>query len=236
MRNFHNALADMQAEQNLYYKTPEMIRHLHEWESSAVTLPQRLEELVVSLYEHGFIEENDVKLYQEWITILVESGYHFPTSERVTENRSNVRGNASVRVSKSIIVDPDVGESTTTPTSSRFAPMSSGQALGAWAFLFDPSLLPYSWEGARAYQPILSHELNLDFAEILYEWENWMIFVDSVGPVCLTQAFFAANKDTALTVRRHQHAFLTLRTLTIDRPSGPSSGTLAQRRPFPNVP
>ena len=199
IRNFHNALADMQAEQDLYYKTPEMIRHLHEWESSAVSLPQRLEELVVNLYEHGFIEENDVRLYQEWITILVESGYHFPTSRHVLENSSNAHVNANGSVSKSIIVPSDnMEELAPTPNGSRFAPRSSGQSLGVWGFLFDPFLLPYSWEGARAYQPILSHELNLDFAEILYEWENWMIFVDSVGPVCLTQAFFAANKDTAL--------------------------------------
>ena len=187
MRNLHNALADMQAEQDLYYKTPEMIRHLQKWTSSAITLPQRLEELVVSLYEHGFIEENDVKLYQEWTTILVESGYHFPTSKSVSEI-----------VSESVVVDGDVGISTSALASSRFVPRSSGHALGAWALLFDPSMLPYSWESARAYQPILSHELNLDFAEVLYEWENWMIFVDSVGPVCLTQAFFAANKETAL--------------------------------------
>ena len=68
--------------------------------------------------------------------------------------------------------------------------------LGAWQMLFDPSMMPLAWGGARAQQVALSHEFNMDFGAVLYSWDGWLIFIDSAGPVCLTSSFFSATVDT----------------------------------------
>ena len=75
---------------------------------------------------------------------------------------------------------------------SRFA----SRPLGAWQSLLDPGMLPLSWGSARAQQVALSHEFNMDFGAVLYAWDDWLIFVDAAGPVCLTAGFFSANIDT----------------------------------------
>jgi hypothetical protein len=75
---------------------------------------------------------------------------------------------------------------------SRFA----SRPLGAWQSLLDPGMLPLSWGGARAQQVALSHEYNMDFGAVLYAWDDWLIFIDAAGPVCLTAGFFSANIDT----------------------------------------
>ena len=53
----------------------------------------------------------------------------------------------------------------------------------------------------------------------------------SVGTRAQRQNFTCAPSGRTLAVGRHQHAFLTLRTLTIDRPSA----IRAQRRPLPRA-
>jgi hypothetical protein len=70
------------------------------------------------------------------------------------------------------------------------------RALGAWQAHFDPAMMPLAWDGARAQQVALSHELDKDFGSPLYAWDGWLVFIDAAGPVCLTAGFFSANVDT----------------------------------------
>lgn len=78
IRNAHNYLADMESEQPLYTQTPALLRFLQEWQGSAPTLPGRMEELYVALYERGYIEAQDIVLIQEWIQSLLAVDYLFP--------------------------------------------------------------------------------------------------------------------------------------------------------------
>ncbi len=77
-RNPHNPLADMAAETDLYFKSLTLVEHLIEWKGSAKSLPGRYEELVIDLYERGFLGKNDVFLVQAWLGALVTIGYKFP--------------------------------------------------------------------------------------------------------------------------------------------------------------
>jgi hypothetical protein len=43
-----------------------------------VSLPARMEELWAFLYEHGYIQMQDVLLQQKWIAALIKAGYRFP--------------------------------------------------------------------------------------------------------------------------------------------------------------
>lgn len=83
-RNAHNYLADMSAEQDLYLKSGALLRTLasERWKDSSTTLPSRLEQLAVALYEREFIAYEDVRCMQKWIAALLEIGYKFPTITR----------------------------------------------------------------------------------------------------------------------------------------------------------
>ena len=84
-RNAHNYLADMQAELDLYFKAGKLIEFLsQEWNSAAHTIPERMEELWIELYQRGYIELDDVQAIQLWLEALVETGYQFP---KVTRKR-----------------------------------------------------------------------------------------------------------------------------------------------------
>ena len=84
-RNAHNYLADMQAELDLYFKAGKLIEFLSQaWNSVANTIPERMEELWIELYERGYIELDDVQAIQLWLEALVETGYQFP---KVTRKR-----------------------------------------------------------------------------------------------------------------------------------------------------
>jgi hypothetical protein len=86
-RNAHNYLADMQAELDLYFKSGKLIEFLGEgWNSIADTVPGRMEELWIELYERGYIQVDDVIAIQMWLQALVEAGYRFP---EVTRRRYN---------------------------------------------------------------------------------------------------------------------------------------------------
>jgi STELLO glycosyltransferases len=78
-RNEHHYLADMQAELDLYFKAGVLIDYLSAWNSTAESIPERMEELWVDLYERNYIEINDVKVIQLWLAALVEVGYNFPS-------------------------------------------------------------------------------------------------------------------------------------------------------------
>jgi hypothetical protein len=53
-RNPHDPLADMKAEEDLYFKSLELVQFLRTWQGVALTLPGRYEELMIALYEHNF--------------------------------------------------------------------------------------------------------------------------------------------------------------------------------------
>eukprot|EP00339_Tiarina_fusa_P004934 CAMPEP_0117041156 /NCGR_PEP_ID=MMETSP0472-20121206/28771_1 /TAXON_ID=693140 ORGANISM="Tiarina fusus, Strain LIS" /NCGR_SAMPLE_ID=MMETSP0472 /ASSEMBLY_ACC=CAM_ASM_000603 /LENGTH=482 /DNA_ID=CAMNT_0004752113 /DNA_START=66 /DNA_END=1512 /DNA_ORIENTATION=- len=54
-------------EKDLYYKSNKLVEYLSEgFRSDEPSLPARMEELWISLYERGYIEETDVELVQLW--------------------------------------------------------------------------------------------------------------------------------------------------------------------------
>ena len=77
-RNAHNPLADMKAEEDLYFKSLELVRFLQTWQGQALTLPGRYEELIVALYEREYPDIDDVYLAQHWLQALHDVGYEFP--------------------------------------------------------------------------------------------------------------------------------------------------------------
>jgi hypothetical protein len=77
-RNPHNFLADMDAEHDLYMRSLAMVQFLREWKGRSPSLPDRMEELAIALYERGYWEIRDVELMQQWIIALWRAGYHFP--------------------------------------------------------------------------------------------------------------------------------------------------------------
>ncbi len=78
-RNAHNYLADFDSEEPLYKKSLRLIQQLEEWTTCATSLPGRIEELWIMLYEHGYIDLPDVKLVQSWLESLFIIGYKFPS-------------------------------------------------------------------------------------------------------------------------------------------------------------
>lgn len=78
-RNVHTYLADFDAEDHLYGRTGEMIRILMEWEPKSRTMSGRLIEGTALLYEHAFLEFQDVELMDAWVDDLMMLGYQFPT-------------------------------------------------------------------------------------------------------------------------------------------------------------
>ncbi|WIA44393.1 hypothetical protein OEZ86_007162 [Tetradesmus obliquus] len=78
LRSPHNYLADMQAEEDLYYKSGQLVTFLRQWAGSASTLPGRAEELMIELYERGYLGLQDVQLTQQWLLALAHAGYQFP--------------------------------------------------------------------------------------------------------------------------------------------------------------
>lgn len=77
-RSAHDYLADMVAEIPLYDKTEKLLEFLDNWNSNAETLPQMIFDLWVGLYEHNYIEEDDVHAVFEWLKCMKEIGYVFP--------------------------------------------------------------------------------------------------------------------------------------------------------------
>ena len=78
LRNVHNPLADMKAEDDLYFKSLALLGLLAEWKSTAVSLPGRYEELILELYARDYLGEEDVRISQQWLRALVKVGYRFP--------------------------------------------------------------------------------------------------------------------------------------------------------------
>lgn len=79
IRNVHNYLADFDSEQDLYRKSEKLIEELVALKLKSTSLPGRMEELYVFLYERDYIKLADVQLCQDWLTALDAVGYVFPS-------------------------------------------------------------------------------------------------------------------------------------------------------------
>jgi len=77
-RNDHNYLGDLDSELDLYMKSGKLVEHLKRWSSTCKSLECHFESLIISLYEHEYLDIGDVKLIQTWIESLHEVGYQFP--------------------------------------------------------------------------------------------------------------------------------------------------------------
>ena len=93
-RNEHDYLADMDAELDLYFKAGKLVEFLNKWHHTlperADSIPDRMEQLWIELYERGYIEINDVRLVQLWLAALEESGYDFPNPVSSHQRRDNI--------------------------------------------------------------------------------------------------------------------------------------------------
>jgi hypothetical protein len=78
-RNVHSYMADFDAEGDLYEKAEGMVSVLAKWKPRASTVPGRMVEAAVEMYERGFLEEGDVKLMRAWVADLRRVGYIFPS-------------------------------------------------------------------------------------------------------------------------------------------------------------
>lgn len=76
IRNKHNYLADLEAEQDLYHRSGVLLRFLKSWTCKS-KLPKCIQALWIDLYERGYIEVLDVQLIHAWITELESAGYVF---------------------------------------------------------------------------------------------------------------------------------------------------------------
>ena len=77
-RNAHNYLADFNSELPLYQQAGALIQFLLHWKPVTDSLPGRVEELYILMYEFGILGLDDVKLAQAWLEDLVKLGYRFP--------------------------------------------------------------------------------------------------------------------------------------------------------------
>jgi len=123
-RNVHNYLADYEAEKPLYSRAGALTQYLREWRppSGVNTLPACLEELAISLYEVGVLEQSDVHLYQAWLQDLHRHAqYLFPpvhaTHEATGEPTGVATTNVGVTTARYTNGSPHSGEQVAQPPS-----------------------------------------------------------------------------------------------------------------------
>jgi hypothetical protein len=86
-RNDHSYLGDFEAEHDLYAKSSKLLEFLQNWdEPSGDSIPERMEKLWIDLYEHDYIELEDVYAVQYWLGALKQIGYIFPPLKRRYRN------------------------------------------------------------------------------------------------------------------------------------------------------
>ena len=56
----------------------QLVEFLSSWRSASESIPERMEQLWIGLYERGYIEIDDVRQVQFWLGALLEGGYQFP--------------------------------------------------------------------------------------------------------------------------------------------------------------
>ena len=86
IRNDHNILGDLSAENDLYLKSGKLIEFLAEWDTDHSSIPGRMEQLWIDLYDRGYVEIEDVKAVQMWLDTLKQIGYTFPPLKRRFRN------------------------------------------------------------------------------------------------------------------------------------------------------
>jgi hypothetical protein len=79
IRNYHDPLADMQSETPLYERAPALVEFLASWVPEGYNLPNLYLDLMIEIYERGYIELDDINLAREWIQALHKIGYNFPS-------------------------------------------------------------------------------------------------------------------------------------------------------------
>ena len=137
-RNAHNYMADFNAEQDLFSKAGELIKFLLAWKPKSSTFEGRLEEVLISLYEHTFLEETDVLLWQAWIQDLHAAGYHFPVLNEGAAQYQPVEASFDAAVSQK------VQSATARPRKGRVAVCVSGQPR-TLKMRVDEEYYPKSW-------------------------------------------------------------------------------------------
>ena len=70
--------SNFNSEVPLYQQAGELVKALLRWEPTSSTLPGRIEELYILMYEMSLLGLNDVKLAQAWLADLIQVGYRFP--------------------------------------------------------------------------------------------------------------------------------------------------------------
>ena len=80
-RNAHNYLADFNSELPLYQQAGALVDALLKWKPTSASLPGRLEELYILMYEMSIVGKDDVRLAQAWLADLSGLGYRFPPVE-----------------------------------------------------------------------------------------------------------------------------------------------------------
>lgn len=95
---WRNYIDDLTEESELYLKTGDLLAFLDGWSDSASTLPARIENLWIALYEHRFVELEDVSIIQEWLLALAAVGYQFPSviGEQETSSHSCIGNGADL--------------------------------------------------------------------------------------------------------------------------------------------
>lgn len=81
-RNPHTYIGDLHAEIPLYTKANELTKWLASWRpifKKSPSLASIMEQLIISLYEIGVVEEEDVSLYQAWLQDLKDIRYQMPS-------------------------------------------------------------------------------------------------------------------------------------------------------------
>lgn len=89
-RSPHDYKADMQAENDLYFKTNALLKFLDKWDSNETWLPARLERLAIDLYERNYLGLDDVYGMQKWLEALLDVGYDFPSSVNTSVHRGSL--------------------------------------------------------------------------------------------------------------------------------------------------
>jgi hypothetical protein len=92
-RNAHSYIADLDAEHDLYFKTGRLIEHLSSWKPRSETydVDDIFLQLYISLYEHGYVELQDVTMSELWINELRRSGFLFPRAQALNNSTSSAR-------------------------------------------------------------------------------------------------------------------------------------------------
>jgi hypothetical protein len=55
----------LQAQKDLYYKSGQLVKFLWQWQGSTASLPGRMEELVIKMYERGYLGVKVRMMYKQ---------------------------------------------------------------------------------------------------------------------------------------------------------------------------